>query len=85
MDEEILNIDHHRRLLVLRALNRGGSVAGAARLTGYSERQICRLILRFDIVRREREFVFEGSCSSCRVADSFSPKAKNLGIFCAIR
>lgn len=64
MKEEILNIDHHRRLLILKALNRTGTVAGAARLTGYSERQLWRLVHAYGIIRQDDQFIIQSKCTS---------------------
>lgn len=56
-DDEILNIDHHRRILILKALNKAKSVKGGAVLLGLSERQTFRWIDRFDIIRIDDTFM----------------------------
>jgi len=48
--EGTLNIDYHRRLLLVKALNREKTKTGAAQLTGLTERTVHRLIDDFDIL-----------------------------------
>lgn len=48
--EEILNIDYHRRRLLLKALNKAGNVEDAAKLLGISWRSVYRLKKEYNIV-----------------------------------
>ena len=49
--DEILNIDHHRRILILKALNKAPTYKQAAKLLGISERHIYRWIDQYGIVQ----------------------------------
>lgn len=49
--EEILNIEHHRREMTLKALNRTKSAEKAAKLLGVDVRTVRRYNRRYGIVR----------------------------------
>jgi len=49
--EEILNIDHHRKLLVIKALNKYNTIREAAAAIGKDMRTIHRYIRRYSLTR----------------------------------
>lgn len=52
--ESSLNIDYHRRRLLVKALNKARTRKGAAALTGLTERTVYRLIQQYDILQDPR-------------------------------
>lgn len=64
MADEILNIDHHRRILILKALNKAPTVKRAAKLLGISERHIYRWMDRFDIILVDETYTTEEQIKS---------------------
>lgn len=53
---EILNIDYHTQLLLLRALNRHKFKTQAFRALGVSEKQGFNLIKRFDVKKGDKGY-----------------------------
>ena len=49
MAEEILNIEYHTKILVIKALNRSGMSCEAAQLLGISERTLYRYKKQYNI------------------------------------
>jgi transcriptional regulator with PAS, ATPase and Fis domain len=56
---EILNIDHHTKELIVKALNRTSSHEKAAKALGISERNLFRLRKQYNIKKVQRYEVVE--------------------------
>lgn len=69
---EILNIEYHTGILILKALNRFGNTVDAAKALGMSERNVWRLRLQYHITQNRFNKIFEVDLKS--VADA---KRKN--------
>lgn len=54
--EENLNIEHNKKMLIIKALNQSHKVKGAASLLGISERTLFRYINDFSIVRMPGQY-----------------------------
>ena len=61
MEEEILNIEYHQKRLVIKALNRTGTLAHAAPLLGITTRTLRRLMDAWGIqrVREKSQTIFK--------------------------
>jgi hypothetical protein len=59
MPEQILNIDYHTKLLIIKALNRTSSHEKAAKALGISERNLFLLRKQYNIQKVQRYEVVE--------------------------